>query len=168
MLRALACHLATTRHLTGWAEVSTADLEDFLALAPRNRHQQTYVLYRFFAWARRHHLVLVDPTTALRLGPQPGFTGTVLEPTDQRSLYHRWTCATTHPHERLIGLLALLHAASNARVLDGGGTLLLALVVSDVLLQCLYDDLLLCSAAAGVDGALEEVVGQLKCPVVAI
>ncbi len=48
-------------------------------------------------------------------------------------------------------------------VLDGVGALLFILVVSDVLLQRFDDDLLLGSAAASVDGALEEVVGQLEC-----
>lgn len=34
--------------------------------------------------------------------------------TQQRDLYRRWTSeADVHPHERLVGLLALLHAASS-------------------------------------------------------
>jgi hypothetical protein len=59
---------------------------------------------------------LVDPARPLRLGAQPGFTGTVLGTNDQRRLFRRWTSPSTHPHERLTGLLALLHAASSAQI----------------------------------------------------
>jgi hypothetical protein len=31
-------------------------------------------------------------------------------------LFRRWASDAVHPHERLIGLLALLHAASNAEI----------------------------------------------------
>ena len=34
----------------------------------------------------------------------------------QRALFTRWTSNTTPDHERLVGLLALLHAASNAEI----------------------------------------------------
>lgn len=116
ILRDLAMHLVITRPITGWAEVTTNDLEVFLARAPGNRHQQTYVLRRFFGWARRHKLVLTNPAQRLRLGAQPGFTGTILDIAAQRTLFRRWTTDTAHPHERLIGLLALLHAAANAEI----------------------------------------------------
>jgi hypothetical protein len=116
ILRDLAGHLAAAGRITRWAEVSTADLEDFLASRPRNRHQDTYVLRRYFAWARQRKLILVDPARPLRLGAQPGFTGTVLGTDDQRRLFRRWTSPSTHPHERLTGLLALLHAASSAQI----------------------------------------------------
>ena len=42
---------------------------------------------------------------------QPAFTGTVLGTGTQRALLRRWTSPATHPHERMAGLLALLHAA---------------------------------------------------------
>ena len=116
ILRDLARHLATAGRITSWAEVTTADLEDFLATRPRNRRQDTYVLRRYFAWARQRKLILIDPARPLRLGPQPGFTGTVLDPGTQRALLRRWTSPATHPHERLAGLLALLHAASSAQI----------------------------------------------------
>jgi hypothetical protein len=115
ILRDLAGHLLASG-ITGWAEVTTADLEGFLAGRARNRHQETYVLRRYFAWARQRKLTLIDPARPLRPGPQPGFTGTVLGAGTQRSLLHRWTSDATHPHERLAGLLALLHAASSAEI----------------------------------------------------
>jgi hypothetical protein len=116
ILRDLAAHLMTARHLTGWAEVATGDLEDFLCRAPANQHQHTYVLRRFFGWAKRHKLTLTNPAQPLRLGAQPGFTGAALDLAQQRALFSRWTSDHTHPHERLIGLLALLHGASNKQV----------------------------------------------------
>jgi site-specific recombinase XerC len=116
ILRDLARRLAGSGPITGWAEVTTADLEGFLAGRARNRHQETYVLRRYFAWARQRRLILIDPARPLRLGSQPGFTGTVLDADAQRSLLSRWTSDGTHPHERLAGLLALLHAASSAEI----------------------------------------------------
>lgn len=115
ILRDLAGHLATGQ-ITSWSEVTTADLEGFLASRPRSRHQDTYVLRRYFAWARQHKLILIDPARPLRLGAQPGFTGTVLDTGNQRALFRRWTSPATHPHERVAGLLALLHAASSAQI----------------------------------------------------
>lgn len=115
ILRDLAGHLATGQ-ITSWSEVTTASLEDFLASRPRSRHQDTYVLRRYFAWARQHKLILIDPARPLRLGAQPGFTGTVLDAGTQRALLRRWTSLATHPHERVAGLLALLHAASSAQI----------------------------------------------------
>jgi hypothetical protein len=116
ILRDLAGHLAASGPVTSWAEVTTADLKGFLAVRDRNRHQETYVLRRYFAWARQRKLILVSPPRPLRLGAQPGFTGTVLDTRTQRSLLSRWTSDDTHPHERLAGLLALLHAASSAEI----------------------------------------------------
>ncbi len=74
------------------------------------------MLRRYFAWARQRKLILIDPARPLRPGPQPGFTGTVLEAGTQRLLLRRWNSRDTHPHERMTGLLALLHAASSAEI----------------------------------------------------
>jgi hypothetical protein len=74
------------------------------------------VLRRFFNWARRNKIILTNPARPLRLGPQPGFTGTVLDLAQQRTLFHRWTDDHTHPHGRLTGLLALLHGATNSQI----------------------------------------------------
>lgn len=49
---------------------------------------------------------------------EPGFTGTILDAADQRRLFGRWASQASHPHERLAGLLALLHAASIAEIRD--------------------------------------------------
>ena len=116
ILRDLSVHLATSGPVTSWAEVTTGDLEGFLSCHPRNRHQATYVMRRFFAFARQRKLILTDPARPLRLGAQPGFTGTVLGVSIQQELFHRWTSSTVHPHERLTGLLALLHAASSMQI----------------------------------------------------
>jgi hypothetical protein len=116
ILRDLAAHLLTQRQVTGWAEVTTTDLESFLARTPAARHQQTYLMRRFFAWAKARKLVLTNPTRGLTLGPQPAFTGIVLELAMQRKLFARWIRDTTPAHERLVGLLALLHAGSNAEI----------------------------------------------------
>lgn len=60
----------------------------------------------------QNKLVLIDPTTAITLTPRPGFTGTALTIGEQRRLFRRWTSgqADVHPHEALVGLLAMLHA----------------------------------------------------------
>jgi hypothetical protein len=116
ILRDLAGHLTASGRITSWAEVTTAGLEGFLAGRARSRHQDTYVLRRYFAWARQRKLILIDPARPLRLGPQPGFTGTVLDAGTQRLLLRRWNSRDTHPHERMTGLLALLHAASSAEI----------------------------------------------------
>lgn len=116
ILRDLAAHLLTRREVTGWAEITTEDLESFLARKPAARHQQTYVLRRFFTWAKAGKIVLTNPARRLSLGAQPAFTGAVLEVETQRELFARWTRDTTSPRERLVGLLALLHAASNAEI----------------------------------------------------
>ncbi|MBA2560177.1 MAG: integrase, partial [Propionibacteriales bacterium] len=116
ILRDLAAHLHTSRTITGWAEVSTTDLEAFLARAPAARHQRTYVLRRFFTWANGRKLVLTNPARVLSLGAQPAFTGIVLDIDAQRALFARWTRDTTPDQERLVGLLALLHAASNTEI----------------------------------------------------
>jgi len=116
ILRDLAKHLSEVRRLTGWVEVTTGDLDSMLSLTPQARHQQTYVLRQFFAWVKGQRLLLIDPAKALRLGPQPGFVGVLLEPARQRALLRRWTRDDVHPYERIIGLLALLHAASNQEI----------------------------------------------------
>jgi hypothetical protein len=74
------------------------------------------VLRRFFTWAKGRKLVLVDPARSLRLGPQPAFAGTIIDHRTQLALFGRWTSAETRPYERLIGLLALLHAASSTQI----------------------------------------------------
>jgi len=115
ILRDLAIHLNASRSVTGWAEVTTADLEGWIVHAPARRHHLTYVLRGFFAWAKGRKLVLVDPARSLRLGPQPAFAGTIIDRDTQQALFGRWTSAEVRPHERFTGLLALLHAASSTQ-----------------------------------------------------
>jgi integrase len=59
--------------------------------------------------------VLVDPTTPIILSRQPGFVGKTLSVAEQRLLFRRWTSGHSgvHPHESLVGILALLHALTN-------------------------------------------------------
>jgi len=116
ILRDLAAHLLARRQVTGWAEVTTTDLESFLARTPADRHQQTYLMRRFFAWGKSRKLVLTNPARGLALGAQPAFTGVVLELAAQQKLFARWIRNTTPAHERLVGLLALLYAGSNAEI----------------------------------------------------
>lgn len=75
------------------------------------------MLRQFFAFARSRRLVLVDPTRGLT-GTEPrAFRGTTLTLDQQRSLFRRWTTETgPHPHEALVGMLALLHGASSAEI----------------------------------------------------
>jgi hypothetical protein len=49
--------------------------------------------------------------------PPRGFTGPTLVLDKQRELFRRWTTGgDTHPHEALLGILALLHGASSDEV----------------------------------------------------
>ena len=50
------------------------------------------------------------------LGAQPRFTSTVLSAGKQRALFRRWASDGTRPHERLTGLVALLHPASSTQI----------------------------------------------------
>jgi len=116
--------LATVRDLaiflndagkTQWSLVDRGDVEAFLAaVGPGLRPRTLTVLRQFFRWARTSRQVLVDPTTGLRIRQRRGFTGRTIPVDRQRALYRRWTTDTsTHPHEALVGLLALLHGVSS-------------------------------------------------------
>ena len=71
----------------------------------------------FFRWARKSKIVLVDPTRDESAIPRRGFIGETLTIGEQRQLFRRWTTdPDVHPHEALVGVLALLHAASNVEV----------------------------------------------------
>jgi hypothetical protein len=48
ILRDLVVHLTSAGPVTGWSQVTTADLERFLGHNPGNRRQRTYVLRGFF------------------------------------------------------------------------------------------------------------------------
>jgi hypothetical protein len=72
------------------------------------------VLRQFFRFARVRRLILVNPDTGLTAHQPRGFRGATLTLDRRRSLFRRWsTDTTTHPHEALVGMFALLHGASS-------------------------------------------------------
>ncbi|WP_240436522.1 hypothetical protein [Streptomyces sporangiiformans] len=59
----------------------------------------------------------MDPTCGLSSQGPSGFTGATLTLDQQRILFRRWTTGpAVHPHEALLGMLALLHGASSREV----------------------------------------------------
>jgi len=116
-MRDLARFLATVRGKLDWALVDVGDLEAFLALLPKGRKRRLTVLRQFFGFARTQRLVLVDPTGGLSAEAPGGFTGQTVGLDQQRRLFRRWTTdLMVHPHEALLGILALLHGASSREV----------------------------------------------------
>lgn len=116
-VRDLAVFLDSLRNKTDWALVDVHDIEAFLAKVPKARMHRITVLRQFFRFARSRRIVLVDPTRNLTSKAEKGFTGTTLTMQQQRSLFSRWTAdSTVHPHEALLGILALLHGASSLEV----------------------------------------------------
>lgn len=112
-LRDLALFLDHERGKQDWSTVEVGDIEEFLNLQPNNRPRRLTVLRQFFRFARTHRLVLVDPTRSLERNQSKGFRGRTLTIDQQRLLFRRWTTdPTVHPHEALVGILALLHGAS--------------------------------------------------------
>lgn len=119
----IEAHLATVRDLarfltgkgkTDWATVDIHDIEEFLQLKHNNRKSQLTALRHFFAWAKANRVVLVNPTRDLAAREPRGFRGPTLDLAAQRELFRRWTTeAGVHPHEALVGLLALLHGATS-------------------------------------------------------
>jgi len=116
-VRDLARFLQAERGKQDWALVDVHDIEAFLAVLPKARKRRVTVLRQFFRFARRHRLVLVDPTRDLAAKTARGFTGRTLTLDQQRALFRRWISdPTAHPHEALLGVLALLHGASSREV----------------------------------------------------
>ncbi|MEU2631778.1 hypothetical protein [Kitasatospora sp. NPDC007106] len=112
----LAVFLAGQRGEGDWALVDVHDVEAFLATLPKGRKRRLTVLRQFFGFARLQHLVLVDPTRGLTVKETNGYRGRTLTLDQQRDLFRRWICDDAHPHETLLGMLALLHGASIAEV----------------------------------------------------
>ncbi len=111
---AVLAHLATRldRHgVSDWATCSRSHIEAFLA-SGRDRGFRLAALRDFFHFARQQRICLTDPTTGLAHRPARGFRGRTLARADQARLLRRWAAGDCHPHEALVGLLALLHAAS--------------------------------------------------------
>ena len=123
-LRDLARFLAAERGKHQWALVDVADIETFLAGMPKSRKRRLTVLRQFFRFARAQRLVLVDPTKDLSAKETNNFRGRTLTLDQQRALFRRWTTdIQVHPHEALVGMLALLHGSSSqeARMLRVDG-----------------------------------------------
>ena len=117
IVRDLACFVAGDRTKHEWSMVEVSDIEAFLCLRPANRHRRLQSSRHFFRWARKNKIVLVDPTRDLPVMSRRGFTGQTLSLAERRRLFRRWTVeADVHPHEALVGMMALLHAASSVEL----------------------------------------------------
>lgn len=118
LIRDFSCFLVDEQNKMDWSSVGLSDVECFLVLQPANRSRRLGALRGFFRFARKHRLVLVDPTAGVPRISCPGFKGRVLSTEEQRRLFHRWTSPdeTVEANEALVGLLSLLHAASNAEL----------------------------------------------------
>ncbi len=124
IMRDLASFVNSQRRKRDWATVDVADIEAFLITLPRARKRRLTVLRQFFRFARTRRIVLIDPTSGLSAKDPKGFRGRTLTLDQQRILFRRWTNdPTVHPHESLVGMLALLHGASSreARLLRCDG-----------------------------------------------
>lgn len=116
-VRDLAVFLVTERHKTDWATVEVADIEAFLHIRSSRRAFYLAGLRQFFRFAARTHQILIDPTRELAAPQTWGFRGPTLTRERQRALFRRWsTDLDIHPHEALVGLLALLHGATTTEL----------------------------------------------------
>ncbi len=118
LVRDFTCFLVGEQNKTDWSSVGCDDVERFLVLQPANRSRRLGALRAFFRFARKHKLVLVDPTAGTSRISRPGFRGRVLGTEEQRRLLLRWTSPdeAVGANEALAGLLSLLHAASSAEL----------------------------------------------------
>ncbi len=117
ILRDFGRYLVHEAGIDDWAAVNAADVEAFLSLRPPSAARSSSALRQFFRWARKQHLVLIDPTDGLDLRRIRGFHGRTLTVSEQRRLFRRWTGdPDAHPHECLVGVLALLHAATSTEL----------------------------------------------------
>nr|WTB29703.1 integrase [Streptomyces sp. NBC_00830] len=117
IVRDLAIFLSDQRGKQDWALADVHDAEAFLAMRPKARQRRLIVLRQFFRFARSRKVLLADPTRGVQAKGPSGFSGATVAVGQQRELFRRWTTATNaHPHEALLGILALLHAASSREV----------------------------------------------------
>lgn len=110
VLASLATHLDRDS-VHDWATCSRAHVDTFLA-ARGDRGFRLTALRDFFHFARKERICLIDPTTGLQHRPARGFRGRTLARDEQARVLRRWTSGDCHPHEALVGLLALLHGMS--------------------------------------------------------
>jgi site-specific recombinase XerD len=116
-MRDFARFLDSDRHKHDWALTDVHDVEAFLTQLPSARRRRLAVIGQFFRFARAQRLILVDPTRGLNAREPRGFRSATLTLQQQRVLFRRWTNEPdTHPHEALLGILALLHGASNQEI----------------------------------------------------
>ncbi|MGV9269520.1 tyrosine-type recombinase/integrase [Kitasatospora sp. NPDC003701] len=116
-MRDLALFLTASRGKDDWALVDVHDIEAFLTTLPRARKRRLTVLRQFFRFARSQRIVLIDPTPDLAVREPNGFRGRTLTLDLQRIIFQRRTTdESVHPHEALVGILALLHGASSNEV----------------------------------------------------
>ncbi len=115
-MRDLGRFLAGQRGKQDWALTDVHDIEAFLATLPKARKRRLTVLRQFFRYARTHKIILADPARGLTATAPRGFTGRTIALDQQRALFRRWTGTDAHPHEALLGILALLHGASSSEV----------------------------------------------------
>jgi integrase len=116
-VRDLARFLAGRRGKQDWALTDVHDIEAFLVTVPKSRKRRLTVLRQFFGFVRTQKIILTDPTRALAATAPRGFAGQTITLDQQRALFRRWTTSPdAHPHEALLGILALLHGASSSEV----------------------------------------------------
>ncbi|MFH8759185.1 hypothetical protein [Streptomyces atroolivaceus] len=116
-MRDLALFLAGERGKRDWALTDVHDLKAVLASSPKARKRRLVVLGQFFRFARSQKFVLVDFARGPTARGPSGFTGATLTLDRQCVLFRRWTTdPAVHPHETLLGMLALLHGASSRQV----------------------------------------------------
>ena len=89
--------VTTSRGITGWPAVSTGDIETFLATQPSTAARRLGGLRRFFRFAARRRMILINPAKTITVTRPHGFTGPSLTRDRQRELFRRWT----HRHRRL-------------------------------------------------------------------
>ncbi len=116
VVRDLAIFVTVEGAKNDWATLQTSDIEAFLNTQPANRRRRLLTVRQFVRWARRNKIMLTDPTSTIVVAPRGGFIGPTLTPADQRRLFRRWTDNDVHPHEALVGILALLHALTNTEL----------------------------------------------------
>lgn len=116
-VRDLAVFLCREQAKDDWALAGVGDIEAFLGTLPRRRKRRLTVLRQFFRYARGCKIILADPTRGLSAREPRGFAGRTVPLGRQRELFRRWTAGQdAHPHEALLGILALLHGASSLEV----------------------------------------------------
>jgi integrase len=117
IVRDLARFIVSERAKQEWSIVEVGDIEAFLGQRPANRQRRLQASRQFFRWAQQNKAVLVDPTRDLPGIPRRGFSGQTLSLVEQRRLFRRWRSEPgVHPHEGLVGILALLHALSSVEL----------------------------------------------------